>query len=697
MEDVSDPPFRTLCKEQGADVVYTEFISSEGLIRKARKSVKKLDIYEKERPVGIQIFGANLKSMSETIEIVAESKPDIIDINFGCPVKKVVSKGAGAGILKNIDLMVSLTDAMVKKTNLPITVKTRLGWDKESIKIVEVAERLQDVGIKSIAIHGRTRAQMYKGNADWKPIAAVKNNPRMRIPVFANGDVNSPEAALKIKDEYGLDGAMIADDEEKYDAEKYAKEDEKKLQKYFKNHYYNTKDGAIWTIGNKTEAEGALPKANQIPLANDPKLKTIEKVKVKIDEDVKTYKMYYYLTEEDLQNFKSNDRDKDNVPNYKEVKIDEYGNISSIDTDDDEIDDLVDTDDDGDGILTKDEVWQTPLVKASENMLVFSMALSGDGGFVAAGYEGKTGANNVGVWKFDANGKELWHKTHSNGAKNDIANRIVRTSDKGFIVAGHTSNKSAGYKDFMVLKLDKDGNKQWLKTFGSTTDDEAEDIIQSKDGSYVVAGWTGNTGGHLPSRTNLWDYMILKLDKDGNKLWEKVLGGKISSKDVEEGRGIAETSDGNFVVGGHMYDYTVDNTMDIYLFKLNKDTGNVIWENKWGGILTDLIYSMKTTKDGGFIISGLTGSNTDIRNPARDCKALLLKLDENGNYVWHKEYGTGNNGNTNYVFKHARETSDGGFLVGGYKEFDSRFSNKVKPYLNYGEAWILRLDKNGDL
>lgn len=209
MEDVSDPPFRALCKEQGADVVYTEFISSEGLIRDAAKSVMKLDIYEKERPVGIQIFGANLDSMLKTIEIVEKSKPDIIDINFGCPVKKVVSKGAGAGILKDIDLMVSLTEAMVKHTNLPITVKTRLGWDHDSIQIVEVAERLQDVGCKAIAIHGRTRAQMYKGDADWAPIAEVKNNQRMHIPVFGNGDITTPEKAMEMRDIYGLDGAMI--------------------------------------------------------------------------------------------------------------------------------------------------------------------------------------------------------------------------------------------------------------------------------------------------------------------------------------------------------------------------------------------------------------------------------------------------------------------------------------------------------
>ena len=209
MEDVSDPPFRALCKEQGADVVYTEFVSSEGLIRNAAKSVMKLDIYEKERPVGIQIFGANLDSMLQTIDIVSASKPDIIDINFGCPVKKVVSKGAGAGILKDICLMEKLTAEMVKRTNIPITVKTRLGWDHDSIKIVEVAERLQDVGCKAIAIHGRTRAQMYKGDADWKPIAQVKNNPRMYIPVFGNGDIISPERAMEMRDKYGLDGAMI--------------------------------------------------------------------------------------------------------------------------------------------------------------------------------------------------------------------------------------------------------------------------------------------------------------------------------------------------------------------------------------------------------------------------------------------------------------------------------------------------------
>ena len=209
MEDVSDPPFRALCKENGADVVYTEFVSSEGLIRDAAKSVIKLDIYEKERPVGIQIFGANLDSMLQAVDIVEKSNPDIIDINYGCPVKKVVSKGAGAGILKDICLMESLTKAIVERTNLPVTVKTRLGWDHDSIKIVEVAERLQDIGCKAITIHGRTRAQMYKGDADWSYIEKVKNNPRMHIPVFANGDINTPERAMHIRDNLGLDGAMI--------------------------------------------------------------------------------------------------------------------------------------------------------------------------------------------------------------------------------------------------------------------------------------------------------------------------------------------------------------------------------------------------------------------------------------------------------------------------------------------------------
>ena len=209
MEDVSDPPFRALCKEQGVDVMYTEFISSEGLIRDAVKSMMKLDIYEKERPIGIQIFGANLDSMLQAVDIVEKTKPDIIDINYGCPVKKVVCKGAGAGILKDIPKMVSLTKAIVERTKLPVTVKTRLGWDHDSIQIVDVAERLQDVGAQAITVHGRTRAQMYKGDANWHQIAAVKNNQRIHIPVFGNGDVDTPERAVMMRDEFGLDGAMI--------------------------------------------------------------------------------------------------------------------------------------------------------------------------------------------------------------------------------------------------------------------------------------------------------------------------------------------------------------------------------------------------------------------------------------------------------------------------------------------------------
>ena len=209
MEDVSDPPFRILCKRNGADIMYTEFISSEGLIRDAAKSLQKLDIYEKERPVGIQIFGSNIDSMLRAVEIVEKTKPDVIDINYGCPVKKVVCKGAGAGILRDIPLMVKLTKEIVKRTNLPVTVKTRLGWDHKSIRIVEVSERLQDVGISAISIHGRTRAQMYKGEANWDEIAKVKNNPRLNIPVFANGDIDTPEKVKSIRDQYGLDGAMI--------------------------------------------------------------------------------------------------------------------------------------------------------------------------------------------------------------------------------------------------------------------------------------------------------------------------------------------------------------------------------------------------------------------------------------------------------------------------------------------------------
>lgn len=209
MEDVSDPPFRTLCKVHGADMMYTEFISSEGLIRDAAKSRQKLDIYEKERPIGIQIFGSEIDSMRRAAEISAASGPDVLDINYGCPVKKVACKGAGAGILQDIPKMVSMTKEIVDAVDLPVTVKTRLGWDDNTKYIVEVAERLQDVGIQAISIHGRTRAQMYKGEADWTLIRAVRENPRMSIPVFGNGDVDSPEKALAYRNEYGVDGIMI--------------------------------------------------------------------------------------------------------------------------------------------------------------------------------------------------------------------------------------------------------------------------------------------------------------------------------------------------------------------------------------------------------------------------------------------------------------------------------------------------------
>jgi nifR3 family TIM-barrel protein len=209
MEDVSDPPFRALCKENGADLMFTEFISSEGLIRHAAKSVEKLDIYEYERPIGIQIFGSEIESMKESARIVEQTQPDILDINYGCPVKKVACKGAGAGILQDIPKMVKMTAEIVKSTSLPVTVKTRLGWDDSTKYIVEVAERLQDVGIKAISIHGRTRKQMYKGEADWTLIGEVKNNTRINIPVFGNGDIDSGEKALEMKNRYGIDGVMI--------------------------------------------------------------------------------------------------------------------------------------------------------------------------------------------------------------------------------------------------------------------------------------------------------------------------------------------------------------------------------------------------------------------------------------------------------------------------------------------------------
>ncbi len=209
MEDVSDPPFRRLCKMHGADLMYSEFISSEGLIRDAMKSKMKLDIFDYERPVGIQIFGGDEEAMALSAKIVETVQPDLVDINFGCPVKKVVSKGAGAGVLKDIDLMIRLTQAVIKSTHLPVTVKTRLGWDDDSINIDEVAERLQDVGVQALTVHARTRAQMYKGHSDWTHIERIKNNSRIKIPIFGNGDIDSPQKALEYKEKFGLDGMMI--------------------------------------------------------------------------------------------------------------------------------------------------------------------------------------------------------------------------------------------------------------------------------------------------------------------------------------------------------------------------------------------------------------------------------------------------------------------------------------------------------
>lgn len=209
MEDVSDPPFRAVCKDHGADLMYTEFISSEGLIRDAIKSRQKLEVFDYEKPIGIQIFGGDEDAMALSAKIVDTTNPDLLDINFGCPVKKVVCKGAGAAVLKDIDLMVRLTKACIRSTTLPVTIKTRLGWDRDNQNIVEVAERMQDIGVQAISIHGRTRMQLYKGDADWSLIAAVKNNPRMQIPVFGNGDIDSPQKALEYKNRYGVDGIMV--------------------------------------------------------------------------------------------------------------------------------------------------------------------------------------------------------------------------------------------------------------------------------------------------------------------------------------------------------------------------------------------------------------------------------------------------------------------------------------------------------
>ena len=209
MEDVSDPPFRAVCKENGADMMYTEFVSSEGLIRDAAKSVRKLYIFEYERPIGIQLFGSDVETMGKCAEISTAAGPDLIDINYGCPVKQVACRGAGAALLQDIPKMVRMTEAVVKATHLPVTVKTRLGWDDNTRNILEVAERLQDIGIEALSVHGRTRVQMYKGEADWTLIGKVKENPRIRIPIFGNGDIDSPEKALIYKNRYGVDGVMI--------------------------------------------------------------------------------------------------------------------------------------------------------------------------------------------------------------------------------------------------------------------------------------------------------------------------------------------------------------------------------------------------------------------------------------------------------------------------------------------------------
>jgi tRNA-dihydrouridine synthase B len=209
MEDVSDPPFRAVCKANGADLMYTEFISSEGLIRNAAKSTQKLDIFEYERPIGIQLFGSHIEHMVQSAEMATAANPDLIDINYGCPVKNVACRGAGAALLQDIPKMVSMTKAVVQATHLPVTVKTRLGWDENTKNILDVAERLQDVGVQALTVHGRTRAQMYKGPADWTLIGKLKENPRLAIPVFGNGDIDSPQKALAYKNTYGVDGLMI--------------------------------------------------------------------------------------------------------------------------------------------------------------------------------------------------------------------------------------------------------------------------------------------------------------------------------------------------------------------------------------------------------------------------------------------------------------------------------------------------------
>ncbi|PIE50602.1 MAG: tRNA dihydrouridine synthase DusB [Flavobacteriales bacterium] len=263
MEDVSDPPFRKLCKMHGADLMYSEFISSEGLIRDAIKSKKKLDIFDYERPVGIQIFGGDEEAMAMSARIVETVEPDLVDINFGCPVKKVVTKGAGAGVLKDIDLMIRLTKAVVKSTHLPVTVKTRLGWDTESINIFEVAERLQETGIKALTIHARTRSQMYKGEADWEYISKIKQNPNIEIPIFGNGDINSPEKALEYKNKYACDGIMIGRGAIGYpwifnEIKHYVKTGEILPPPTMKDRLKAVKQHAEWSVDWKTEKTGIL-------------------------------------------------------------------------------------------------------------------------------------------------------------------------------------------------------------------------------------------------------------------------------------------------------------------------------------------------------------------------------------------------------------------------------------------------------
>lgn len=263
MEDVSDPPFRRLCKLHGADLMYSEFISSEGLIRDAMKSRQKLDIFDYERPVGIQIFGGDEEAMALSAKIVETVNPDLVDINFGCPVKKVVCKGAGAGVLKDVDLMVRLTKAVIKSTNLPVTVKTRLGWDENSINIDEVAERLQDVGVQALTVHARTRAQMYKGHSDWTHIERVKNNPRITMPIFGNGDIDSPEKALEYKNRFGLDGMMIGRAAIGYpwifnEIKHYFKTGEKLAQPTMEDRVEAARNHLTWSMDWKGERVGIV-------------------------------------------------------------------------------------------------------------------------------------------------------------------------------------------------------------------------------------------------------------------------------------------------------------------------------------------------------------------------------------------------------------------------------------------------------